>query len=390
MSKIENERRDFLMSAGLGSLGAMALMSAPTDVKAEVLAPTAFEKPKHQVRFGVVGISHDHIYGMVGAMQSGGGELVCAWGSEPDKLEKFSKRYPNVKICKTQDEIINDASLKLILSSQVPNERTAIGIRAMKTGKDFLADKPGIINLKDLALVKKTIKETGRIYGIQYSERLDVPSAVYAGELVKQGAIGKVIQTINLAPHKTFHKAGGDAGGSGGRPAWFWDTKFYGGILTDIGSHQVDQFLYYTNSTKAEVVTSQIGNFHNPKHPNFEDFGDLMLKGDQGLGYVRLDWYTPDGLGTWGDGRLFILGTEGYIEVRKYTDVAVAKKGNNLFIVNGRDARYIDCSQGPLPFGRQFIDDVVNRTQTAQNQEMALLAAELSIKAQTKATRIIL
>ena len=104
------------------------------------------------------------------------------------------------------------------------------------------------------------------------------------------------------------------------RPDWFWNDEQYGGILCDIGSHQVDQFLYYTGSTQAEVVESQIANVRHPEPPHFQDFGDMVLRGDRGLGYVRLDWFTPDGLGTWGDGRLFILGTDGYIEVRKYTE----------------------------------------------------------------------
>jgi hypothetical protein len=108
----------------------------------------------------------------------------------------------------------------------------------------------------------------------------------------------------------------------------------------------------------------------------------MMLRGNKGFGYVRLDWFTPDGLGTWGDGRLFILGTDGYIEVRKYTNVAVSKQGNNLFIVDNKQARFIDCNNMPLPFGQQFVSDIVNRTHTAQDQDQCLLAAELVIKAQ--------
>jgi predicted dehydrogenase len=217
-----------------------------------------------------------------------------------------------------------------------------------------------------------------------YSERLEVKAAVKAGELIQAGAIGRVIQTINIAPHQVV-QGHGDAGGGTGRPEWFWNPDLYGGILCDIGSHQVDQFLYYTGSTEAEVVASQIANVAHPDHPRFQDFGDMMLRGNRGLGYVRLDWFTPDGLGTWGDGRLFVLGTEGYIEVRKYTDVAVKKAGNNLFLVDQREARYIDCNNMTLPFGPQFVADIVNRTHIAQDQTQCLLAAELVIQAQRKA-----
>jgi predicted dehydrogenase len=224
-----------------------------------------------------------------------------------------------------------------------------------------------------------------------YSERLEVKGAVKAGELVHAGAIGRVIQTINIAPHQVEQprRPGQEYnGGASSRPDWFWEPELYGGILCDIGSHQVDQFLYYTGSTEAEVVASQIANIQHPQHPRFQDFGDMMLRGDRGMGYVRLDWFTPDALGTWGDGRLFILGTEGYIEVRKYTNVAVSKSGNNLFLVNKTEQRYIDCNNVTLPFGPQFVADIVNRTHIAQDQTQCLLAAELVIKAQMKAQMV--
>jgi predicted dehydrogenase len=393
-------RRDFLKQAGkqAGLVGSMAMMaSMPESAMAwggsgsivqDAVKPVEQELPKHHIKFAVCGMSHDHIYGMIGAIQRGGGELVAAWGGEEDKLTIFKKRFPDVKIAATQDEIIHDASIQLVLSSQVASERAGIGVKVMKSGKDYLSDKPGITTLEQLAEVRKTIAETKRIYGIMYSERLEVKAAVYAGELIQQGAIGKVIQTINIAPHQIVQGHGDWGGGLGGRPEWFWNPDLYGGILCDIGSHQVDQFLYYTGSTTAEVAESQVSNVRHPNRPRFQDFGDMVLRGNRGFGYVRLDWFTPDGLGTWGDGRLFILGTNGYIEVRKYTNVAVNHQGNNLFIVDNKQARFIDCNAMQLPFGPQFVADIVNRTHIAQDQTQALLAAELVIKAQMNAKHV--
>lgn len=352
----------------------------------EIAMPSAAEQaaPKYNIKFAVCGMSHDHIWGMTDAIVQGGGQLVSAYGAEPNKVARFTKRYPNAKMVASEDAILNDPSIQLVLSSAIASERAPLGVRVMKHGKDFLSDKPGITTLAQLAAVRKTIAETGRIYGILYSERLEVKAAVKAGELVQAGAIGRVIQTINIAPHQVV-QAGGGGGGADPRPDWFWKPELYGGILCDIGSHQVDQFLYYTGCKTAEVVESQIANLGHPQHPEFQDFGDMVLRGDKGFGYVRLDWFTPDGLGTWGDGRLFILGTQGYIEVRKYTNVAVDKKGNNLFLVDGKESRYIDCNNLSLPFGGQFVADVVNRTHIAQDQAQALLAAELVIKAQLQA-----
>jgi predicted dehydrogenase len=387
-----SNRRSFLKT--IGSAGALSALpeyafGAPlkdSHVLYETVQPAqdADTKPRYTIKFAVCGMSHDHIYGMVAAIQQGGGVLVAAYGSEADKVALFRKRFPDVKMVSSEQEIIDDPSIQLVLSSKIASERAPLGIEVMKAGKDFLSDKPGITTLEQLAEVRKTIDQTHRIYAIMYSELLEVRAAIKAGDLVQSGAIGRVIQTINIAPHQ-IHQGKGDAGGGNGRPDWFWNPDQYGGILVDIGSHQVDQFLFYTGSKEAEIVESQIANINHPEHPRFQDFGDMVLRGDQGLGYVRLDWFTPDGLGTWGDGRLFILGTQGYIEVRKYTNVAVSKAGNNLFIVDQDKARYIDCNNVPLPFGPEFVADVVNRTHTAQNQTQCLLAAELVIKAQMNA-----
>jgi predicted dehydrogenase len=387
-------RRAFMHALGAGGFAAI-FREAFADSGAAA-APPVMEvvqvgnplMPKESIRFAICGMSHDHIYGMTEAIRRGGGKLVLVYGAEPDKVAVFSKRYPDVKWASSEDEILNDNSIQLVLSSKIANGRAALGVRAMQCGKDFLSDKPGITTLEDLAVVRKTIAETKRIYAIMYSERLEVPAAVKAGELVQAGAIGKVIQTINIAPHQITQRTG-DAGGGGGRPEWFWHARQYGGILCDIGSHQVDQFLYYTGSTSADVVEAQVANVRHHDHPEFQDFGDMTLRGNRGFGYVRLDWFTPGGLATWGDGRLFILGTDGYIEVRKYANVGVeGGHSNNLYIVDQKQARYMDCRQVPLPFGPQFVSDVVNRTHAAQDQEQCLLAAELSIAAQMSAKQV--
>jgi predicted dehydrogenase len=242
-----------------------------------------------------------------------------------------------------------------------------------------MADKPGVTTLDQLAEARRVQAQTKRIYSIMYSERFENRATVKAGELVKAGAIGKVVQTIGLGPHRVNPRS---------RPVWFWDKKYFGGILCDIASHQFDQFLFFTGSTKAEVVASQVGNVNHPQHPEFEDFGDVMLRGDGGVGYIRVDWFTPDGLNTWGDGRLTILGTEGFIEIRKNTDLGGRSGGNHLFLVNQKETRYFDCSKEPLPYGEQLVNDIINRTETAMTQAHCFLATELALRSQKLAQKL--
>ncbi len=331
-----------------------------------------------RIRFGVIGLNHSHIYGQTDAVLRGGGQLVAVFAKEPELAAAFLKRFPQAKLAQSEQAILEDASIQLVLSAAIPDQRAPLGIRVMQHGKDYMVDKPGITTLDQLAEVRRVQAQTRRIYSIMYSERLENRATVRAAELVKAGAIGRVVQTIGLGPHQM---------NSNTRPAWFFERSRFGGILCDIASHQADQFLFFTGSTRAEVVASQVGNLHHQQYATFEDFGDMTLRGNAGTGYIRVDWFTPGGLASWGDGRLTVLGTDGFIEVRKNIDIAGRPGGNHLFLVDQKETRYIDCRDVPLPYGEQLVSDVVNRTEVAMPQAHCFLATELVLKAQAQAQR---
>jgi predicted dehydrogenase len=367
-------------------LTAMAGLAAAGPVLGETpkgpLSPeTSKARPAHRpkVRFGVIGLNHGHVHAQIAAVLRGGGELAAFYAREPELVADFASRYPGIREARSEDEILEDRSLELVVSASIPDERAPLGVRAMRHGKDFLVDKPGATTLEQLDELRRVQAETKRIYSILYSERHENQATVRAGELVAAGAIGRVLQTIGLGPHRM---------NAGQRPAWFFDPKRFGGILCDIASHQADQFLFFTGSTRAEVVASQVGNLAHPQHPGFEDFGDMLLRGDGGSGYIRVDWFTPDGLGTWGDGRLTILGTEGFIEIRKNIDIAGRTGGSHLFLVDRKETRHIDCQTQALPFGERFVSDIVHRTETAMTQAHCFLATELVLRAQAQAQRL--
>lgn len=370
-------RRSVLKVAGImGGLSEAGLAFEPArPLQHEVAAtPPQDDTSKHSIRFAVIGLDHSHINSIVDTIRRSGGELVAVHSTNPQALAAFRKRF-GVKVASSEDEILNDSSIQLVCSAAVPNLRGPLGVRVMRHGKDFLVDKPAITTLEQLADVRRAIQETGRIFGIMYG-RLDSRATLHAGALVKGGAIGRLVQSLQLAPHRVD---------PGTRPEWFWDPERYGGTLCDLGSHQADEFVYFTGSTSAEVTMSRVGNVNHPDRPKFQDFGEMMIRGDGGLGYFRVDWFTPDGLGVFGDERTFLLGTEGYIEMRKTIDITGRPGGNHVLIVDRKSARYIDCKNLPLPFGQQFVQDIVNRTHVAQDQAAALLATELVLQGQKTA-----
>ena len=335
--------------------------------------------PEQSIRFAAIGLNHGHIYGQVNLLLKAGAELAAFYAPEPELVARFAKAYPQARLARSVDEVLEDESLQLVVSAGIPSDRAPLGIAVMEHGKDYMSDKPGFTSLEQLAEARSVQARTGRIYSICYSERLTNQATVLAGDLVKEGRIGRVLQTIGTGPHRLNLPS---------RPEWFFQRARYGGILTDIGSHQADQFLFFTGSRTAEVVAAQVGNLGHPRHPELEDFGDMLLRGDGGTGYVRVDWFTPDGLPTWGDGRLIVLGTEGYIEIRKNCDLTISPSGSHLYLVDGRGTERIDCGQVELPYGRQLIADVLHRTETAMTQEHCFLASELALRAQSQATRL--
>jgi predicted dehydrogenase len=371
MSRDQLSRRSLLTAAGIIA----ALPEASQPFNYEIAAPQPESGPQHKIKFAVIGLDHNHIYGITDTIRRSGGELVSVYSTNPPALADFQKRYPGVKVARTEDEILSDSSIQVVCSAAIPNLRAPLGIRAMRHGKDFLSDKPAITTLDQLAGVRRAIQETRRIFAIMYG-RMESRATLHAGELVRAGAIGRVIQTIQLAPHRLNEPT---------RPEWFWDPARYGGTLCDLGSHQADEFVFFTGSTTADVTMSQVANVNYRHRPKFQDFGDMMVAGNGGLGYFRVDWLTPEGLGAFGDERTFILGTEGYIEMRKTIDIAGRPAADHVFVVDRKSARYIDCKNLTLPFGPQLVADIVNRTRLAQDQEAALLATELVLKGQKNA-----
>ncbi|MDR0731543.1 MAG: Gfo/Idh/MocA family oxidoreductase [Treponema sp.] len=338
---------------------------------------------KGEFPFAAIGLDHGHIYGMCNGLIEAGGMLKSVYDPDPAKVEAFRKQFPETAAARSEEEILSDPGVKLVAGAAVTSERCALGLRVMSAGKDYFTDKAPLTTLEQLEAAKAKVKETGKKYMVYYSERLHVESAVFAGELIAQGAIGRVIQVLGLGPHRLGHPST--------RPAWFFKREQYGGILCDIGSHQIEQFLFYAGLKDAVVTHSRIGNYNHPDYPELEDFGDACLVGDNGATqYFRVDWFTPDGLQNWGDGRSFILGTEGFIEQRKYMNLGIENSGGSyVYLANGRGEYCYDVNgKVGYPYFGRLILDCLNRTENAMTQEHAFKAAELCVKAQMQAIRV--
>ena len=328
------------------------------------------------LRFGVIGLDHRHVYELTQYLIEAGMECAGYWPvtSDAGVLDGFRKRFAHLPEVAEKARLLEDPTIQVIVTAAVPCERAPLAVAAMRAGKDVLVDKPGITDFAQLAEVERAVAETGRIFSVCFSERFQTPSTAAALDLVRAGAIGRVVQTVGLGPHRLNRPL---------RPGWFWDASTYGGILVDIASHQIDQFIVFTESTRPEVAFASVG--AHAVGGGFEDFGEIVLRSERGSGYIRVDWFTPDGLPTWGDGRLTILGTEGTIELRKYIDIEGRPGTDHLFLADAKGTRHIACQGRPLRYFRDFVNDVRDRTETAMPQAHALTVCRLALEAQAKA-----
>jgi predicted dehydrogenase len=331
--------------------------------------------------FAAVALDHGHIYGQCKGLTEAGGELRYVFDPDPAKVEKFCGVFPGVKPLPSLEAVLDQPEIRLVTAAAVPNERGPLGLRVMAAGKDYFTDKTPFTSLAQLDDARAAVAATRRKYAVYFSERLHVECAVRAGQLIEQGAIGRVVNVIGLGPHRCSPAS---------RPGWFWEKAKTGGILCDIGSHQFEQFLHYASAQNAQVVHAAVANYRFKEHAEFEDWGEANLVADNGAtNYIRIDWLNPDGLRTWGDGRTFIVGTEGYIELRKYLNVAEDFEGDHLFLVDHQGEHHLKChGEVGYPFFGQLILDCLNRTENAMTQEHAFKAAELCLIAQQMARRI--
>ncbi|MDR0425823.1 MAG: gfo/Idh/MocA family oxidoreductase [Clostridiales bacterium] len=331
--------------------------------------------------FSAAGLDHGHIYGMVSGLINAGATLKYVYDPDPAKVAAFLKTFPTAVPASREAQVLDDKEAQLVASACVTSERCALGLKVMDSGKHYFADKAPLTTLEQLESAQKKVIATDKKYAVYYSERLHVESAVLAGMMIKDGVIGQVLQVIGLGPHRLNAPT---------RPAWFFEKEKYGGILCDIGSHQIEQYLYFAGEEDAQVVRSQIANYKNPAHPGLDDFGDAMLVGQNGTtNYFRVDWFTPDALRTWGDGRTMILGTDGYIEIRKYADIGTDGGADTVLLVNHETEKKMSAAGTVgFPFFGELILDCLNHTERAMTQAHAFKAAELCIKAQLQAVRI--
>ena len=328
-------------------------------------------------RFAAIGLDHRHVYDLTAGLLAAG--AVCAGydpeTSDPRVLGGFRKRFPDIPAV-ARDLLLDDPSIDCIVLCAIPRDRAALATEAMRRGKDVMVDKPGVTTEAQLDAVEATVRETGRIWSIALG-RLTSPSVQAALAVARAGELGRLVSLNSLAPHRLNRAL---------RPDWIFDRDAYGGIINDIGVHAIDQFLAFAAVDDATIAACTIGAF-GTEPAGFEDFAEITLRSETMTGTMRVDWFTPDGLPDWGDGRLFLVGTDGTLELRKNLDIEGRTGSDHMFVANRQRTRYQACGGFSISYYRDFLDDVGDRAGRVVEAGRAFTVCRLALRCQMQATR---
>jgi predicted dehydrogenase len=350
-------------------------------------------------RIALVGADHNHLYEIIDRLVKAGAEAV-AHTAEGSFVEHYAGWQAGSQE-RSYDDILADDTIDIIVTAAIPNRRASIALAAIEAGKHVISDKPGLTSMEQLDAVRAAVADRpGRPWTVLFTERFENRAINEAVRLAQSGAVGTVVHVVGAGPHTMWAKR---------RPDWFWDPEATGGILVDIGSHQVDQFLSITGATAADVsiVTSMVGNVASPDHPAMQDIGSMTLacrplgpprpglgepsrspearaRGTM-VGDHRLDYLTARGLGTWGDCRLTIVGTEGTIEARANIDVAGAEGAEHLIVVDGDGTRRVDISGVVVDWAELALADVADGGERLMTQQHPIDVTDVCLRAQAAA-----
>jgi predicted dehydrogenase len=305
----------------------------------------------------VVGTDHPHVVELTQHLVAAGAHVRAIVATDDGVGPWLASKYDDVR---TTDPYADDVDI--VVTAAIPSDRAEIAIDAMRAGKSVVSDKPGLTTRAQLDDVRAVLQETHQRWIVVFGERLGNPAMLRAERLVRDGAIGEVVHTVGLGPH-TLHLEH--------RPRWFFDPARYGGILVDIGSHQVDQFLAFTGADDAQVVSAHVR--AHAEHHGLQTLGEMVLRTPENCtGYAYVDYFTPKGLGAWGDTRFSVVGTRGTIDVRTLDDT--------LFLVDGTHRETIDASDEPVSWARGLVDG-----EMPVDQAHVLAVHDICLRAQSQA-----
>lgn len=257
------------------------------------------------IRCGIAGVQHPHINTFLDeCTRRDDVELVGIAERDPDRRAEYVERYSATPF-EDHQQLLDAGNLDAVGIGDVFGDRGQIAIDALNAGVHVLADKPLCTTRADLDAIHAAWQRSGRFLSVAFEKRF-YPSTLAAKQILDAGDLGELTLVTATGPHKLLR---------GGRPAWFFEEKSYGGILNDLTVHDADLLLDFTGGRRGEV-TGRTGNYGNTDYPGFEDVGLATVRVDGGpIAALDAHWMSPEAASYHGDYRMRLVGTQGTAEL---------------------------------------------------------------------------
>ena len=182
-----------------------------------------FKKKIKNFNIGIIGFGS---LGKKRAQNLGKGNLLAVHDNDKSQVEKKYR-----KLFKTLNEILEDNRINLVIIATTHKYLAELTIRAIKSGKHVLVEKPGGINSKEILKIQRYSLKYKKFVKIGFNHRYH-PSIVKAEKIYKKRIIGKILYIRGNYGH---------GGRLGYDKEWRFNKKISGGgELIDQGIHLID------------------------------------------------------------------------------------------------------------------------------------------------------
>ncbi|RXZ84685.1 gfo/Idh/MocA family oxidoreductase [Paenibacillaceae bacterium] len=326
-------------------------------------------------KFSIVGCEHAHIEIFIAEMIALGYE--CAGLYEPNNV-RLAKRLADqfaLPIVTEQQRLFAE-DVAIIGSSAINNEKIGLIETCERYGKPVMIDKPAVTNRGDFERLQAVI-ERGKIeVGMLLTERFN-PAVHTLKNLIEAGELGRIVSIGMRKPHLL---------NAASRPEWFFSKEQCGGIIIDLLVHDFDLLRWFTGSEVHESDGMKVKS-SLPDRPGFYDAASLqVVMGNGVIAQLYADWYTPATSWTWGDGRIFVTGTEGFAELRLAGDPIAGAGTDELLLcaTNQEPPRRLALEAAPCTITEDFLQRIAGKSSMIASADI-IAAAKATIDADERA-----
>ncbi|RKN71210.1 Gfo/Idh/MocA family protein [Paenibacillus ginsengarvi] len=311
-------------------------------------------------RFGIYGCQHAHIASFVDQMLALGATCAGIYEPESPSLAQSLAQRHGIMLVDSPDAFL-DSSVNVIGSSAVNNRKIDVIEWCERHGKHVMLDKPVATNREQLERLEAVLNRGSIQVGVMLTERFRA-SIHTLKQAIDAGKLGRIVSISTRKPHRLSPAS---------RHAWHFSKRESGGLVIDLFIHDFDLLRFLTGQEVASVH-SQVAKHILPEYPDFYDTAAAQVSMSGGtMAQLYTDWHTPTKSWTWGDCRIFIVGTEGCAELRLNGDPSVGQEELYFQITHDEPFAKMELTKPETNLTQDFIRRIENKPSVLTHRDIA-------------------